>query len=47
MYEVSLKPVDLKVCEFRHKEGGTEAINMSRWVDSTEIAEKWNLTVKE
>ena len=21
MYEVSLKPVDLKVCEFRHKAG--------------------------
>ena len=41
MYEISLKPVDLKVCEFRHKAGGTESINMSRWLDSTKIAEKW------
>ena len=31
-YEVTLKPVDLSVCEFKHKV--TEAINMSRWVDS-------------
>ena len=25
----------------------TEATSMSRWLDSTEIAEKWELTVKE
>jgi hypothetical protein len=36
MYEVSLKPVYLKVCKFRHKEGETEAIAMSRWVHSME-----------
>ena len=28
-------------------EGGKEAINMSWWVDSMEIAEKWNLKVME
>ena len=26
---------------------GTEATNMSRWVDVEEIADKWELTVKE
>ena len=46
MYEVSLKPVDFEVCEFRHKTD-TEATNMSRWVDSAEIAEKLERTVKE
>ena len=39
------EPVDLKVCEFRHKKGGTMAINISRWVDLMETAEKLNLTV--
>ena len=34
MDEVSLKSVDLKVCEFRNKAGSAEAVNMSRWVDS-------------
>ena len=47
LYEVSLKPVDLKVCAFRHKVAGTKVINIFQWVDSTEIREKWELTVKE
>ena len=39
------EPVYLKVCEFRHKKGGTKAIKISRWVDLMEMAEKWNITV--
>ena len=35
------------MCEFRHKAAGTEAIKMSRWMDSEEIAEKWEQLVKE
>ena len=46
-YDVSLKPGDLSVCMFKHRRAGTEATNLSRWVDVEEIAERWELTVKE
>jgi hypothetical protein len=46
-YDVMINVGDLSVFNFDHKEAGTEACNMSRWMDRKDLVKECGMSVKK